>query len=193
MRRVLPALAAGLVLADSSVVTLALPEILRALDATVAGVAWVLISFNLALALAAIPAARLRPGPAYGGGLVVFAVACLVCAEAESLGVLIAGRVAQGVAGAAVVAASLALLRRGEDPGAPSPGLRLWALAGVVGAALGPAVGGVLTEAFSWEAMFALQAPVARLALPAHLVPPCSPAHARGRCDVGLQPGDTPR
>lgn len=165
MRRVLPALAAGLVLADSSVVTLALPEILRALDATVAGVAWVLISFNLALALAAIPAARLRPGPAYGGGLVVFAAACLVCAEAESLGVLIAGRVAQGVAGAAVVAASLALLRRGEDPLAPSPGLQLWALAGVVGAALGPAVGGVLTEAFSWEAMFALQAPVALLAV----------------------------
>lgn len=165
MRRVLPALAAGLVLADSSVVTLALPEILRALDATVAGVAWVLISFNLALALAAIPAARLRPGPAYGGGLVVFAAACLVCAEAESLGVLIAGRVAQGVAGAAVVAASLALLRRGEDPGAPSPGLRLWALAGVIGAAVGPAAGGVLTEVFSWEAMFALQAPVALIAV----------------------------
>jgi hypothetical protein len=165
MRRVLPALAAGLVLADSSVVTLALPEILRAFDATVAGVAWVLISFNLALALAAIPAARLRPGPAYAGGLVVFAAACLVCAEAQSLGVLIAGRVAQGVAGAAVVAASLALLRRDEDLRAPSPGLRLWALAGVVGAALGPAVGGVLTEAFSWEAMFALQAPVALLAV----------------------------
>lgn len=165
MRRLLPALAAGLVLADSSVVTLALPEILRALDATVAGVAWVLISFNLALALAAIPAARLAPRPAYAGGLVVFAAACLVCAEAGSLGVLIAGRVAQGVAGASVVAASLALLREGEDPHAPSPGLRLWALAGVLGAALGPAAGGVLTEAFSWEAMFALQAPVALFAV----------------------------
>ena len=165
MRRLLPALAAGLVLADSSVVTLALPEILRALDATVAGVAWVLISFNLALAVAAVPAARLAPRPAYVGGLVVFAAACLVCASAESLGVLIAGRVAQGVAGAAVVAAALALARVGEDPEAPSPGLRAWALAGVLGAALGPAAGGILTEAFSWEAMFALQAPVALVAV----------------------------
>lgn len=165
MRRLLPALAAGLVLADSSVVTLALPEILRALDATVAGVAWVLISFNLALAVAAVPAARLAPRPAYVGGLVVFAAACLVCASAESLGVLIAGRVAQGVAGAAVVAAALALARVGEDPDAPSPGLRAWALAGVLGAALGPAAGGILTEAFSWEAMFALQAPVALVAV----------------------------
>lgn len=165
MRRLLPALAAGLVLADSSVVTLALPEILRALDATVAGVAWVLISFNLALALAAVPAARLAPRPAYVGGLVVFAAACLVCARAESLEVLIAGRVAQGVAGAAVVAAALALARVGEDPEAPSPGLRAWALAGVLGAALGPAAGGILTEAFSWEAMFALQAPVALVAV----------------------------
>lgn len=163
-RRLLPALAAGLVLADSSVVTLALPEILRALDASVAGVAWVLISFNLALALAAVPAARLPPRPAYAVGLAIFAAACVVCARAESLEVLIAGRVAQGVAGAAVVAAALALMRVGEDPHAPSPGLRTWALAGVLGAALGPAAGGVLTEAFSWEAMFALQAPVALVA-----------------------------
>ncbi len=165
MRRFLPALAAGLVLADSSVVTLALPEILRSLDASVAGVAWVLIAFNLALALAAVPAARLAPRPAYAGGLVVFAAACLLCAVSSSLGVLITGRVIQGVAGAAVVAAALALLRAGEDPQAPSRGLRTWALAGVLGAALGPAAGGVLTEAFSWEAMFAVQAPVALLAL----------------------------
>ncbi|MBJ7522226.1 MAG: MFS transporter, partial [Solirubrobacteraceae bacterium] len=165
MRRLLPAIAAGLVLADSSVVTLALPEILRALDASVAGVSWVLISFNIALAVAAVPAARLAPRPAYVIGLVVFAAACLVCAASESLGVLIAGRVAQGVAGAAVIAAALALMRTGEDPGAPSPGLRTWALAGVLGAALGPAAGGVLTEAFSWEAMFALQAPLALVAV----------------------------
>ena len=47
-------LTVAMVLADSAVVTLALPEILRDLDGTVGGVAWVLISFNLALALAAV-------------------------------------------------------------------------------------------------------------------------------------------
>ena len=54
-RRIALALAAGLVLADSSIVTLALPEILRELDTTVAEVAWVLVSFNVALAVAAVP------------------------------------------------------------------------------------------------------------------------------------------
>ena len=45
----------GLVLADSSVVVLALPEIYRQLDTSVAGVTWVLVSFNLVMALAAVP------------------------------------------------------------------------------------------------------------------------------------------
>ena len=58
MRRAALAAAVGLVLADSSVVTLALPDILREFDATVSEVAWVLTAFNLVLALAAVPAAR---------------------------------------------------------------------------------------------------------------------------------------
>ncbi len=52
-------LAVGIVLADSAVVTLALPSILREFDAEVSQVAWVLIGFNLVLALAAVPAARI--------------------------------------------------------------------------------------------------------------------------------------
>ena len=61
------ALAVGLVLADSSIVVLALPEIYRELDTSVAGVTWVLVSFNLVMALAAVPAAHAgaagRAGP----------------------------------------------------------------------------------------------------------------------------------
>ncbi|MGB7686182.1 MAG: hypothetical protein WBL45_10435, partial [Solirubrobacterales bacterium] len=67
------ALAVGLVLADSSIVVLALPEIYRELDTTVAGVTWVLVSFNLVMALAAVPAAlaarRIGPGRAAAFGL----------------------------------------------------------------------------------------------------------------------------
>ena len=59
------ALAVGLVLADSSIVVLALPEIYRELDTSVTAVTWVLISFNLVMALAAVPAAHVarRVGP----------------------------------------------------------------------------------------------------------------------------------
>jgi MFS family permease len=155
------ALAVGLVLADSSVVTLALPAILREFDSTVNAVAWVLIAFNLALgllALAGVRAARGRARRAFVVSLVLFALVSLACAAAPSLGVLVAARTAQGVFGAVVVAAALELLLVVHDR---RRALLLWAAAGVLGGAVGPALGGFLTEAFSWQAMFALQAPVA--------------------------------
>lgn len=159
------ALAVALVLADSSVVTLALPNILRDLDTSVGTVAWVLIAFNLALTLAALPGSRLTRGRAHGTfgiSLVLFALASGACAAAPSIAVLIGARVAQGILGAVVVAAALELLvaRVGNRRA-----VGMWAAAGVLGAALGPAAGGFLTDAFSWQAMFALQAPVALLAL----------------------------
>jgi MFS family permease len=165
LTQLLLALAVGLILSDSSVVTLGLPAILRDFDASVDGVAWVLISFNLALAVAALPGARLardRPGAAFAAALALFAVACAACAVAPSLNVLIAARAAQGLFGAVAVAAALELLALSAGRGRA---LSAWAAAGVLGAAVGPTLGGVLTEWLSWQAMFALQVPVALLAL----------------------------
>src|SRR3954454_19374218 len=91
----------AIVLGDSGVVTLALPEILRDFGADVGEVAWVLISFNLVLALAAVPAARIclrgDPAKAVAGGLVVFAAATTACALAMSLGMLVAARAVQAI------------------------------------------------------------------------------------------------
>ncbi|MEA2230887.1 MAG: hypothetical protein QOD83_703 [Solirubrobacteraceae bacterium] len=159
--QLLLALAVALVLADSSVVTLALPAILREFDSVVNAVAWVLISFNLALALLALTGAKLARGrarQAFRISLVLFALASAACAAAPSLNILIAARALQGVFGAVAVAAALELLvvAAGRDRA-----ILLWAAAGVLGAAVGPALGGFLTEAFSWQVMFALQAPVA--------------------------------
>src|SRR5436305_3928149 len=161
----------AVVLGDSGVVTLALPEILRDFGAQVSGVAWVLIAFNLVLALAAVPAARVcvraDPATATAGGLVVFAAATTGCAVAPSLGVLIAARAIQAVGGALVIVGSLELLV--EVTGAERAGARRWAAAGVAGAALGPVIGGLLTWAFSWRSIFVVQLPVVLLALPAAL------------------------
>ena len=89
MRRVVGALlavAVALVLADSAVVTLALPDILRNLDATVGQVAWVLIAFNLVLGLGAVPTAvvfgRSQPRIVGTVGIAVFAAASAWCAVA---------------------------------------------------------------------------------------------------------------
>src|SRR5262249_48650979 len=85
-------LAIGLALADSSVVTLALPDILGRFDVGITTVAWVLTSYNLALAVCAVPAAyvsRHRPRAAFAAGAVIFATASLVCGLAPSFWVLV--------------------------------------------------------------------------------------------------------
>jgi MFS family permease len=165
-RTVLLGLSVGLVLADSSVVTLALPKILAEFDVEIATLAWALTSFNLALALSAVPAAflaRRRPALVFGAGAVVFAAASLACAFASSFELLVGARALQGVAGAAVVCAALDLLSNVMESEAPAA--RIWALAGVLGASVGPAAGGILTQALGWESIFVVQAPVILVAL----------------------------
>ncbi|HEY5941981.1 MAG TPA: MFS transporter [Solirubrobacterales bacterium] len=157
------ALAVGVVLADSSIVVLALPEIYRELDTSVAGVTWVLISFNLVMALAAVPAAllarRVGPGRAASVGLAIFAGAGLACGLADELSTLIAARCVQAVGGALAVTAALELLP--ATVGSERRAATIWASAGATGAALGPAVGGILTELISWQSIFIVQVPVA--------------------------------
>lgn len=162
--RLLIALAAALALADASVVTLALPPIWDELDATVEGVAAVIGVYTLALAVA-LPVAewlRRRVGARFVGaaGLGVFALASAGCGVADSLTALIVLRAAQAIGGAAGLVATFDLLAAGRDRG----GTRLWTAAAIFGTAIGPALGGALTEAFDWRAIFFTQAPLAALA-----------------------------
>jgi len=156
----------GLVLADSSVVVLALPQIYRDLDTSVAGVTWVLVSFNLVMALAAVPAAmvarRSGPGRAAAVGLAIFAGAGIACGLSDSLSALIAARCVQALGGAAAVTAALELLP--ATVGSERRAAVVWASAGATGAAFGPAIGGILTQLVSWQSIFLLQAPVALVA-----------------------------
>jgi len=162
MRSALLGVGIGLALADSSIVTLALPEILREFDVSVTSVSWTLTSYNLAFALLAVPAAyvaRRVPRAAFGAGAVVFALASLACGLAPSFGALVGARAVQAAGGVLVVTAALDLLT--ETQGSDARAARMWVAAGVVGAALGPAAGGVLTELLGWESIFLVQVPVA--------------------------------
>ncbi len=143
-------------------VTLALPDILGQFDVEIPQVAWVLTAYNLGLAAAAVPAAylaRRRPRLAFAAGTLVFAAASLACGLAPSFGVLVGARCVQALGGALLVCAALDLLTAIDGSDARS--VRTWAGAGVVGAALGPAAGGVLTETLGWESIFLVQAPLA--------------------------------
>ncbi len=174
----------GVVLADSSVVTLALPDILRELDTSVLAVSWVLTSFNVVLAVAVLPAALAaarggveRAAQAWVAGVVVFGLASLVCAVAPGLGVLLAGRCLQALGGAFVVAGAIELLARSR--GSHARAAAVWGAAGLAGLAIGPAAGGLLTELITWEAIFVVQVPV--LAAAAVAARPPSGAAERGR------------
>lgn len=122
-----------------------------------------LVSFNLVMALAAVPAAllarRVGPGRTAAVGLAVFAGAGLACGLAEELSTLIAARCVQALGGAAAVTAALELLP--ASVGSERRAASIWAAAGATGAALGPAIGGLLTELISWQSIFLLQVPVA--------------------------------
>jgi MFS family permease len=181
-RVALLALAVGLVLADSSVVTLGLPDVLVEFDAAPTHVAWVLTGYNLVLALAALPAAivvqRSSPVRVGAAGLGVFAAASLACALAPSLGALIAARCVQGLGGAAVACAALVLLEAATRSRAR--GAAVWGAAGALGAAIGPAAGGLLTEGLSWESIFFVQVPLALVCLAALRAAPAPLAEPPG-------------
>lgn len=164
--------AVALAFADASIVVIALPQIVERLHTSISHSTWVIMAYNLALivtSLAILPfARRLAWRPVLVGGLALFAAASLGCGAASSLSALIPLRCAQGIGGALVLCASLPLFWHSARPG-DSP-LYGWSAAAAIGAALGPAAGGVLTQVFDWRSIFLAQAPLAAIAAVAVLM-----------------------
>jgi predicted MFS family arabinose efflux permease len=158
-------LAVALAFADASIVVLALPQIVIRLHTSISHVTWVIMAYNLALivtAAAVIPyARRLDPTRALIAGLALFGLASVGCGVADSMSALVPLRCLQGVGGGLLLCASLPMLAGTVRPG-DSP-LNGWSAAAAIGVAVGPAAGGVLTQAFDWRAIFLAQAPVAAL------------------------------
>lgn len=152
--------------ADSSIVVLALPDLYLELGTSIPGIAWVITSYNVVVAVGAFVllalARRLRTRAMLRIGFVLFLAASVGCALAAGLTMLVAFRCLQGLGGALVLVGSLPLLA--GLTGSPSRGAVVWTAAGTLGAALGPALGGLLTELFTWRAIFVAQAPIAGVA-----------------------------
>ncbi len=159
-------LAVALAFADASIVVLALPQIIDRLHTTVDHSAWVIMAYNLALivtsATVALAASRMPATPVLVGGLALFGLASIGCGVSNSLSMLVALRCVQGVGGALVLSASLPMFAAAARPG-DSP-LHGWSAAAAIGAAVGPAAGGVLTQLFDWRSIFLAQAPFAAIA-----------------------------
>jgi MFS family permease len=181
--------------ADSSIVALALPQLYAEFKTTIVGVSWVLTAYNVAVAAAALLLLPFRRRVSarllYGVGIVVFLGASAVCAAANSLPLLIAARVVQGAGGALLLAGSVTVL--GMLTGSRRATITTWARAAGIGVAVGPALGGVLTQVFDWRAIFVVQVPIAALGLTALVVrgepaerPEEAPPHLLPDVAIGL-------
>lgn len=146
----------------TSIANVGLPQMAEAFTAPFAAVQWVVLSYLLATTAVLVSAGQL--GDRFGhrrlllAGLLIFAVACALCSVAPSLGLLVAARALQGVGAAIMLAMTMALVT------ATGRVMGWLGSLSAIGTALGPAIGGVLSAAFGWRALFWIMLPLAVLA-----------------------------
>ncbi|MGH9270380.1 MAG: DHA2 family efflux MFS transporter permease subunit [Ilumatobacteraceae bacterium] len=144
---------------DATIVNVALPDIQSDFDAGEQGLQWVVAAYSLTMGMFIMSSAtfadRFGRRRALLAGTALFAVASALCGLAPSLMVLNLGRGAQGVGAAIVNVASLALVSAAfPDAKQKAGAIGLWTGVAGVGLAIGPTLGGVLTESIGWRSIF---------------------------------------
>ncbi|MFI0215392.1 MFS transporter [Streptomyces lydicus] len=158
-----------LLLVDVTIVNTALPRIADGLHASFTSLQWVLDIYALALAallmVAGSAADLFGRRRLYVAGLTLFALASLACGLAPDAGLLVAARAVQGVGAAAMFATNTPLLMaayQGRDRGVA---FGVWGGTSGAAAAIGPVLGGVLTEYADWRAIFLVNLPLTAVAV----------------------------
>ena len=158
-------LAQFMVILDVSVVNVALPSIRHGLHFSTTGLQWVVnaytITFGGFLMLGGRAADLLGRRLVFVTGTAAFALCSLICALASSRGLLLGARAAQGLAGALLSPATLSIITSTfRDGPERNRALGAWGAMGGLGASSGALLGGVLTQTFSWPAIFAVNVPL---------------------------------
>lgn len=158
-------LGSGMAMLDGTIVNVALPRMGAELGASVAGLQWILDGYLLALASLILVSGSL--GDRYGRrhvfiiGVLWFGVASVLSGLAVSTGMLVATRILQGVGGALLTPGSLAILETAFARDDRARAIGAWSGLGGIATAIGPLVGGVLVQVWSWRLAFLINVPIA--------------------------------
>ena len=166
-------LALFMVMLDNTVVNVALPSIQRDLGTTIAGLEWIVNGYTLSFAV--LLAVGGRMGDIFGRrkmfvvGVVIFTFASATAGFAPTNFALVASRVLQGVGAAFMMPGTLSIITDAFPPHERGKAIGTWAGVSALALAVGPVLGGFLTEHVSWRAIFYINLPVGVLAVLAAL------------------------
>ncbi|HYP54836.1 MAG TPA: MFS transporter [Solirubrobacterales bacterium] len=162
-----------MIMLDNTVVNVALPSIQRDLGSSLSGLEWTVNGYTLSFAVLLATGGRL--GDIFGRrlvfmvGVVVFAGSSATAGLAPDIDFLVASRVLQGIGAALMMPATLSIVTDAFPPSERGKAMGTWAGVSALALAVGPVVGGLLTEHVSWRAIFYLNIPVAAGAIVAAL------------------------
>jgi EmrB/QacA subfamily drug resistance transporter len=159
-----------MVILDVSIVNVALPAIHSSLGFSTTGLQWVVNAYTLTFAgflmLGGRCADLLGRRRVFLFGTALFALSSLACALANTRGLLIGARALQGFGGAVLSPATLSIVTSAFEPGpARNRAVGMWGAMGALGASSGVLLGGVLTQALGWPAIFAVNVPLGALVI----------------------------
>ena len=149
---------------DSSIVNVSLPVMRHQFNVNLDATEWIItaymISFTLFIPLITWLKSRVGYFNLYIGSVAVFTAGSLLCSLSHSLPLLVAARVIQATGGGAITPTSLAILSESFPQEKRGSAIGWWGLGNVMGPALGPTLGGVLTHYFGWESVFYVNVPI---------------------------------
>jgi EmrB/QacA subfamily drug resistance transporter len=154
-----------MIMLDNTVVNVALPSIQKDLGASISGLEWTVNGYTLSFAVLLATGGRL--GDIFGrrrmflAGVVIFALSSATAGLAPDETALVISRVVQGVGAALMMPGTLSIITDAFPPHERGKAMGTWAGVSALALAIGPVLGGFLTESVTWRAIFYINIPVA--------------------------------